>query len=144
MKTLQIGLAGFNRMTARTMAIARGKHKPAKGEPTAWFTSIERFAKVLSQRNHDLLPLLAQESPESLTELAALAGRSKSTLSRTLKTPGSSIGMTTRIWAAAVEAGWCDSVQASSVSNPATLRVSSLNSTPTKCTGTPKWRYLSA
>ena len=47
MKTLKIGIAGYNRMKARTMAIARGEHKPARGEPTVWFTSIESFAKVL-------------------------------------------------------------------------------------------------
>ncbi len=86
MKTLQIGIAGYDRMKARTMAVARGEHKPAKGEPTVWFTSIESFAKVLSQRNRELLALIAQENPDSLTELAALAGRSKSNLSRTLKT----------------------------------------------------------
>lgn len=86
MKTLQIGIADYDRMKARTIAIARGKHKFAKGEPTVWFTSIESFAKVLSQRNRELLVLIARENPGSLTELAALAGRSKSNLSRTLKT----------------------------------------------------------
>lgn len=86
MKTLQIGISGYDRMKARTIAIARGEHKPAKGEPTVWFTSIESFARVLSQRNRELLALIAQENPDSLTELAALAGRSKSNLSRTLKT----------------------------------------------------------
>ena len=86
MKTLQIGIASYERMKARTMAIARGEHKPAKGEPTVWFTSIESFAKVLSERNRELLALIARENPDSLTALAALAGRSKSNLSRTLKT----------------------------------------------------------
>ncbi len=86
MKTLQIGIAGYDRMKARTMAIARGEHKPAKGEPTVWFTSIESFARVLSQRNRELLALIARENPDSLTDLAKLAGRSKSNLSRTLKT----------------------------------------------------------
>jgi len=86
MKTLKIGIAGYDRMKARTMAIARGDHKPAKGEPTVWFTSIESFARVLSARNRELLALIAREKPDSLTELAALAGRNKSNLSRTLKT----------------------------------------------------------
>ena len=86
MKTLRIGIASYGRMKARTMAIARGKHKPARGEPTVWFTSIESFAKVLSERNRELLALIARKKPESLTALAALAGRSKSNLSRTLKT----------------------------------------------------------
>ena len=86
MKTLKIGIAGYDRMKARTMAIARGEHKPARGEPTVWFTSVESFAKVLSQRNRELLALIAREKPGSLTELATLAGRNKSNLSRTLKT----------------------------------------------------------
>ena len=86
MKTLRIGIAGYDRMKARTMAIARGERKPAKDEPMVWFTSIESFAKVLSGRNRELLALIARERPASLTELAELAGRNKSNLSRTLKT----------------------------------------------------------
>ena len=86
MKTLKIGIAGYDRMKARTIAIARGDHKPARGEPEFWFTSIESFAKVLSGRNRELLALIAREKPDSLTELAELAGKNKSNLSRTLKT----------------------------------------------------------
>ena len=86
MKTLLVGVAGYERMKARTMAIARRQHKPANEEPKVWFTSIESFAKVLSQRNQALLALIASEKPESLTELAEIAGRKKSNLSRTLKT----------------------------------------------------------
>ena len=86
MKTLKVGIAGYDQMKSRTMAIARGEYKPAKREPRVWFTSVESFAKVLSQRNRELLALIAQEKPDSLTELAALAGRNKSNLSRTLKT----------------------------------------------------------
>lgn len=86
MKTLKIGIAGYDQMKARTMAIVRGERKPTKGEPMVWFTSIESFAKVLSARNRELLALIAREKPASLTELAELAGRNKSNLSRTLKT----------------------------------------------------------
>ena len=86
MKTLRTGLADYRQMKERTLAIARGDYSPAKGEPTVWFTSIESFAKVLSERNRELLTLIAREKPDSLTELAALSGRNKSNLSRTLKT----------------------------------------------------------
>ena len=58
----------------------------ARGEPTVWFTSVESFAKVLSQRNRELLEMIAHKQPHSLTGLAERAGRSKSNLSRTLKT----------------------------------------------------------
>ena len=51
-----------------------------------WFTSIESFAKVLSGPNRELLTLIAREEPDSLTELAGLARRNKSNLSRTLRT----------------------------------------------------------
>ena len=86
MSTLKIGIAGYDQKNARTMAVARGEHKSARGEPTVWFTSIQSFAKVLSGRNRELLATIAREKPSSLTELAELAGRSKSNLSRTLKT----------------------------------------------------------
>ena len=86
MKTLKIGIADYDRMKARTIAIAHGEYKPARDEPTVWFTSIESFAKVLSQRNRELLAMIGCEKPSSVTELAKISGRSKSNLSRTLKT----------------------------------------------------------
>ena len=86
MKTLEIGIAGYDQMKARTLAIVRGEHTPAKDEPKVWFTSIESIAKLLSEHNRHLLELIAREQPGSLTELAEMAGRSKSNLSRTLKT----------------------------------------------------------
>ena len=85
MKTLKIGITGYDQMKARTMAIARGEHKPAKGEPKMWFTSVESLAKMLSQCERELLSLIAREQPASLTELAKLSGCQKSNLSRTLK-----------------------------------------------------------
>ena len=86
MKTLTIGIAGYDRMKARTLAIARGEYTPARGEPRVWFTSIDSFAKLLSEHNRRLLKLIAREHPRSLTELAEMAGRHPSNLSRTLKT----------------------------------------------------------
>lgn len=86
MKTLTIGIASYDRMKARTLAIARGEYTPAMGEPQVWFTSIESFAKVLSAHNRQLLALISREQPRSVTALAELSGRSKSNLSRTLKT----------------------------------------------------------
>ena len=86
MKTLRIGIADYGQMKERTLAIGRGDYRPAKGEPTVWFTSIDSFAKVLSERNRELLALIAREQPDSLTRLATLTGRNKSNLSRTLKT----------------------------------------------------------
>ena len=85
-ETLTVGIASYEDMKARTMAIARGERRPSKDEPTVWFTSLESLAKILSARNQALLELIAEEKPESLAELEVLSGRAKSNLSRTLRT----------------------------------------------------------
>lgn len=86
MKTLKVGIASLEDMKKRTMAIACGKLKPAKGDPKVWFSSPESFAKVLSNKNRDLLNLIAATHPDSLQVLAERTGRKASNLSRTLKT----------------------------------------------------------
>jgi predicted transcriptional regulator len=86
MRTLRVGIASYEQMKARTLAIARGEYKPAAGEPKVWFASAESFARVLSDRNRALLRIIAESSPDSLARLAELTGREKSNLSRTLKT----------------------------------------------------------
>lgn len=83
---LRVGIAPFEEIKKRTLAIARGEFKPGKNEPRVWFSSMESLAKVLSTKNKLLLEIIAQTEPESVTELAKLSGRHKSNLSRTLKT----------------------------------------------------------
>jgi predicted transcriptional regulator len=86
MTTLRVGIASLEQFRDYTMAIVRGEHKRAKDEPKVWFSSIDSFAKVLSERNRELLRLIAETKPQSLNELAKATGRAKSNLSRTLKT----------------------------------------------------------
>lgn len=86
MTTLKVGIASYEDMKARTLAIARGERRVARDEPKVWFTSTESFAKVLSAGNRDLLRTIAEKAPGSLDELSRLTGRAKSNLSRTLKT----------------------------------------------------------
>jgi predicted transcriptional regulator len=86
MSTLRVGIASYDEMKALTLAIARGQRKLGPREPRIWFPSTESFAKVLSAGNRELLRVIAKEAPGSLDELAALTGRKKSNLSRTLKT----------------------------------------------------------
>ena len=83
---LRVGIAPYEKIKERTLAIARGEYKPLPSDPKIWFSSIESLAQVLSTRNKLLLELIAQAKPESMTELAELSGRHKSNLSRTLKT----------------------------------------------------------
>ncbi len=86
MKTLKIGIMSFEDMQAYTIGIAKGRHKPKRGEPKVWFTSVESVARVLSERNRELLSLIAAQKPESLQELEDISGRKVASLSRTLKT----------------------------------------------------------
>ncbi len=86
MTTLKVGIASYEQFKEYTMSIARGEHKRAPDEPKVWFSSIESFAKILSEPNRELLRVIAETEPQSLNELAKRTGRAKSNLSRTLKT----------------------------------------------------------
>ena len=86
MTKLIVGIATYEQMKARSLAIAAGDYSPKRGEPKVWFTSLESFAKVLSKRNVELLQIIAEYQPVGYKELEALSGRKKSSLSRTLRT----------------------------------------------------------
>jgi predicted transcriptional regulator len=86
MTTLKVGIADYDEMKDRTMRIARGEEKPAPDDPKVWFTSTESFAQILSSGNRELLRVIDDQSPGSLEELSRITGRSKPSLSRTLKT----------------------------------------------------------
>jgi predicted transcriptional regulator len=86
MTTLRVGIASYEEMKARTLAVARGERRIGSGEPKVWFTSTESFSKVLSARNRELLRVIADRAPHSLEKLAEITGRAKSNLSRTLRT----------------------------------------------------------
>ena len=83
---IEVGIASYDEMKARTMAVARGQRRVAADEPKVWFTSTESFAKVLSAGNRELLRTIGEKAPRSLDELARLTGKAKSNLSRTLRT----------------------------------------------------------
>jgi predicted transcriptional regulator len=63
MTTLKVGIASYDEMKARTMAVARGERCVKADEPTVWFTSTESFAKVLSAGNRELLRVIASIDP---------------------------------------------------------------------------------
>ncbi|MGO9305197.1 MAG: MarR family transcriptional regulator [Candidatus Korobacteraceae bacterium] len=86
MKMLRIGIASYEEMKARTLAIARGQLKPKATDPKVWFPSTESLVRVLSDKNRSLLATIRDSQPQSLSDLAELTGRKKSNLSRTLKT----------------------------------------------------------
>lgn len=85
MKQVKVGIMPLKEFQAYTKAIVTGKHKRKRGEPQIWFSSMASFAQVLSDQNRELLSLIAEQKPESITELARLSSRSQSNLTRTLK-----------------------------------------------------------
>lgn len=85
-KSLKVGIMPLKDMKARTIAIARGRRKPAAEEPKVWFTSLKSLASVLSEDNQALLQAIREHNPESIAELQKLTGRAASNLTRTLHT----------------------------------------------------------
>jgi predicted transcriptional regulator len=86
LKKLIVGIASYDDMKARSLAITKGEYSPKRGEPKVWFTSLESFAKVLSKRNVELLQIITEHQPVGYKELEALSGRKIPSLSRTLRT----------------------------------------------------------
>ena len=68
------------------MSLIKGQYKPKKTEPKIWFESIKSLAQVLSNENQLLLQLIIDREPDSIKELAELAGRKSNNVSQTLKT----------------------------------------------------------
>lgn len=85
-KTLKVGIAPREAIARYTRDVVAGRRRRTANDPDIWFTSVESFAKVLSERNRELLVLIAERRPDSLDSLAAASGRAKSNLSRTLHT----------------------------------------------------------
>ena len=85
MRQVKVGIMPLKEFQAYTRAIVTGKHKRKRGEPKIWFNSMASLAQVLSDQNPELLALIAQKEPGSISELAKLSRRSQSNLTRTLK-----------------------------------------------------------
>lgn len=85
MKAL-IGIMPDHMFRQRIMAVVKGEYVPEENAPKIWFTSLLALGQILSNENIELLRMMAREKPESLSELARLAGRKISNLSTTMKT----------------------------------------------------------
>jgi predicted transcriptional regulator len=85
-RTLKVGIAPREVIVRYTRDVVAGRKKRTADDPDIWFTSVESFAKILSDRNRALLAMIAECRPESIDALASVSGRAKSNLSRTLHT----------------------------------------------------------
>lgn len=85
-EVMKIGIMPKDKYIKRTIAIAKGEYKPSSSEPKVWFESMLSMAQVLSSENQELLKIIKEEHPESISDLEELTKRKKSNLSRTLST----------------------------------------------------------
>lgn len=85
MTVMNVGIMSRQEYRKRTIAIAKGEYKPKPDEPKIWFESMKSLSQVLSNENQELLRLIIDQKPSSLTELEKISDRKKSNLSRTLK-----------------------------------------------------------
>jgi len=86
MEIMNVGILSREDYRKRTISIAKGEYTPKGNEPKIWFESIKSLSQILSNENQELLKLIVEYKPKSLTELESLSHRKKSNLSRTLKT----------------------------------------------------------
>jgi predicted transcriptional regulator len=85
MARIKVGIMPAEKFRKYTLDIATGKHVPKRGEPKIWFASMKALSETLSDPNRELLGLIAEQHPDSLSELAEMSGRAVSSVSRTLK-----------------------------------------------------------
>ena len=83
---MNVGVMSRENYKKRTIAIADGTYRPKEDEPKVWFESIKSLSQILSNENQELLKLIIECKPQSLSELEKISHRRKSNLSRTLKT----------------------------------------------------------
>lgn len=85
-KVMKIGIISRVNYARRTIAVAKGQYRPRNDEPKIWFETLKSMSQILSSENQDLLKLIIDHKPRSLTELEKISHRKKSNLSRTLRT----------------------------------------------------------
>jgi predicted transcriptional regulator len=85
-KTIKIGIMPQEEFRAMMLKTARGEYRPPKDSPKIWFASMRSLAEVLSDRNRELVRIIALKKPETVAALSRETGRAVSNLSKTLKT----------------------------------------------------------
>ena len=84
-KTVKVGIMAEVDWRNRILAAARGERPRLKDDPKIWFSSMRSLAEVLSDKNRELVRLIAKNRPETVAALARATGRDKGNLTRTLQ-----------------------------------------------------------
>jgi predicted transcriptional regulator len=85
-RKVKIGIMPLGKFREYTISIARGEYRPKMNEPKIWFSSMKSLANILSEKNQELLRLIIDVQPQSVSELEPLTGRKANNLLRTLRT----------------------------------------------------------
>ena len=83
---VHVGIIPRQNYKKRTIAIAKGEYIPKPDEPKIWFESLKTMAKVLNNKNQELLKVIIEQNPDSIAELEKTTGRTRKNLSKTLHT----------------------------------------------------------
>jgi predicted transcriptional regulator len=85
MEALDIGVMSPERIRERFQAMIKGAYKPDPGEPKIWFASMQSLAEMLSDENRELLRVIVDTKPDSISALAQTTGQKPAELTRILK-----------------------------------------------------------
>jgi predicted transcriptional regulator len=80
----RIGIATPAQMKARLLAGARGKPVVRRGDPKIWATSIDTILRLLSPENRQLLAIIRNDKPESVSALVEKTNRDQGNVSRAI------------------------------------------------------------
>jgi predicted transcriptional regulator len=84
-KTLKVGILSWEEYQQRALSIARGEFKPKPSDPRIYFPSLKAAGEILSEKNLELLRVIATRKPGSISELAPMVHRAQPNLTRTLR-----------------------------------------------------------
>jgi len=84
MTKLSVGIASYEDMKRWTMDVASGKVKPCKDAPRIWFPSLKAAADLFTDDNRQLLRVIAERHPASISELERFSNCMPSNLSSTI------------------------------------------------------------
>jgi predicted transcriptional regulator len=83
-RPLRIGIGSHGSIKERLLAAARGEKPFGPDEPKLWFASLNALLSVLTPENRQMMAIIAQEHPRSISALAQRVGRDQGNVSRAL------------------------------------------------------------
>src|SRR5215472_2684424 len=83
-RPLQIGIGSHDSIKERLLTAARGEKPFGPEEPKLWFSSLDALLRVLTPENRQMIAVISQEHPRSVSTLAERLGRDQGNVSRAL------------------------------------------------------------